>query len=218
MLKHAGKKHKKPETPLASQITLSIALGIVLAIIPFALLRNGYTGRVLVADERIKPPFDKALIYLDAHSIEGTTGIILNKPLGDAQKSNLSAFIRNADIPVGYGGPMGLYDKLLVLHEKKPGTEETPPEYELMDWDQAVRQTPDLIKKMQDEQSKGESHYRIFTGYTSWRSFQLEMEYVFRGDWYVVPASHNLMFQTGNDVQWDAIVKQEKARTAAEAK
>jgi len=190
----------------------SLIAGILLIMTPFLIAEEGYSGAVLVADERIGPPFDKALILIDRHDIEGAVGIILNKPLSDGQQAQLSAFIRDAGIPVGYGGPLGFSERIFVLEEKKPAKPGGKLRFDLYDWDDAVRTTPDLLNKIRQSIKSGEQRYRVFTGLSSWAPFQLESEVLAKGEWHTVPASHDMIYQNNSAVRWDALERQEKTK------
>jgi putative transcriptional regulator len=195
----------------------TIAAGILLALIPIFVAHGGYSGDILAASEQVGPPFDKSLILIDRYGIDGATGIILNKPLPDNQRAKLTAFIRDAGIPVGYGGPLGLFDHIFVLEEKKPLRPGAKLQYLLSDWDDAVRATPDLLDRIRQSIKNGDQRYRVFTGAASWSPLQLEAEILVRNEWHVLPPSHDLVFQNGAASQWDALERQDKARNKPKA-
>src|ERR1700677_892246 len=78
-------KRKKKRLQLTPQALMIFAAGTLMAMAPFIVVKSGYTGDVLIADERVVAPFDKSLILIDQHGIEGAIGVILNKPLSEDQ-------------------------------------------------------------------------------------------------------------------------------------
>jgi len=202
---------------MSRQALATIAAGILLALIPIFIAHGGYGGDILVAKEQVGPPFDKSLIYIDRYGIEGATGIILNKALPENQRLKLTAFIRDAGIPIGYGGPIGLFDRIIVLEEKKSAMPGIPLQYRLSDWDDAVRATPNLLDKIRQSIKNGDQHYRVFTGSVSWSPLQVESEILVRNEWYVLPSSHDLVFQNGTASQWDALEREGPVKNKSKA-
>jgi putative AlgH/UPF0301 family transcriptional regulator len=197
---------------MSRQVFATVAAGVILALIPILAAHGGYGGKILVADERIGFPFDKSLILIDRNGIDGTAGVILNKPLPEAQRAKLTAFIRDSGIPVGYGGPVGLLERIIVLEEKKPAIPGGTPQYRLSDWDDAVRAAPTLLDKIRQSIKNGDQSYRIFTGMTSWAPLQLETEILVRSEWTAVPPSHDIVFQNGAGSLWDALARQQRIK------
>ncbi|MEM8591669.1 MAG: YqgE/AlgH family protein, partial [Pseudomonadota bacterium] len=53
-------------------------------------LENGLAGQMLIAMPSMSDPrFDKAVVYLCAHSGEGAMGLIVNKPAKDVRFADL---------------------------------------------------------------------------------------------------------------------------------
>jgi putative transcriptional regulator len=207
--KHAKRK-KKARWHLSYQALITIVAGVLLALVPMIVAHSGYRGEVLIASMRVGAPFDKSLIFISRHGLDGAEGIILNKPLPIADRIKLSAFLRDTNIPVGYGGPIELYDRILVLKERKRIDAE-PPRYEISDWDTAVRREPDLLDRIRNSFKSGDQRYRVFTGYASWSPLQLESETLVKNQWFVVPANHDIVFQNGADTKWEALKPEEGA-------
>jgi len=202
-------RHKKQLSPKG---LATFAAGLLLVLTPYIVEHLGYTGQVLIANSMIEPPFDKSLVLIDQHGVEGAVGIILNKPLSSEQHAQLSPFIRNADIPVGYGGPMETADKILVLDERQPQKANGAPIFDLEFWDDAIHLQPDLLRRIRESYENGEQRYRIFAGYAYWSPFQLDSEALVNGDWMGIPATHDIVFQRGTASQWDTLARQQKTR------
>jgi putative AlgH/UPF0301 family transcriptional regulator len=207
-LRKNAKKKRYYMTPQAAAIMLT---GIFVAAFPFIVLHSGYSGEIVISDDRVQAPFDKSIVLVDEDGIEGAIGVVVNKPLSAAQRSRLTAFIRDSDIPVGYGGPLGLYERIIVLEEKKPAKPSGKIRIELNDWDDAIRAEPDLLNRIRQSIKNGDQQYRVFTGLASWSPFQLASEVLVKGSWYAMPATHDLIFQNGA-AKWEELEPKEKAR------
>jgi len=187
-------------------------LGAFFLVVPAIIAFYGYTGAIIVARENNTAPFDKTLILIDHHNLDGGVGIILNKPLSDDQKAELPPFLRDAGIPVGYGGPVGFPERIIVLEERLKKS--APPKiwFDLNDWDEVVAKTPDLLDRIRQDTKQGGQHYRIFAGLAAWAPFQLETEMAINNVWFAIKPTHDRVFQNGADTSWDVIHQQEEAR------
>jgi putative transcriptional regulator len=212
--KHSAPHHHHHKR-LAPKGLATFVAGVLLVFMPYIVERLGYTGQVLIASDAVAPPFDKSLVLIDQHGVEGAVGLILNKPLSASQRAQLSPFIKNEDIPIGYGGPLETTDKILVLEEKQPQKADGKPFFDLEFWDDAVRTRPDLLREIRQSIEKGEQRYRLFAGYAYWSPFQLDSEALVNGDWAALPATHDVVFQHGAASQWNAIERQQKAQPDA---
>jgi putative transcriptional regulator len=209
--KHAAPNLKHPKR-ISHRGLLTFAAGVLLVFVPYLVERLGYTGDVLIADERVGAPFDKSLVLIDQHGVEGAVGVILNRPLLDSQREQLSPFIKNEGVPIGYGGPIETTEKILVLEEIQPSRVGGKVRFDLEFWDDAVRMTPDLLRKIRQSGEDGEQRYRLFASYAYWNPFQLDSEALVSGDWFAIPANHDVVFQNGDAARWGALEKQEKSK------
>lgn len=201
-----GKKPKRTYITHQSLPALaSVVFGVFMMVMPFVVSHSGYIDDVLIASPSLKPPFDKTLIFIGEESVDGSIGIILNKPLSESQHAALSPFMRDSGIPVGYGGPIEVSEKIFVLEEKHTDPPENKVYFDINTWDDAVRDTPDLLEKIRASLRKGEQRYRVFTGYAGWGAFQLETEAMLRKKWHNIAADHDLIFQNGSAATWDAL-------------
>ena len=187
-----------------------IAAGAFLLMTPYFVTHEGYGGKTLIAAESNNPPFDKTLILVGRHNIDGATGFIVNKPLPEDMRARLSPFIRDAGIPVGYGGPLEVTEKIFVLEEKKPPATRAPPDFDISAWDDAVKATPDLLDRIRQSTQKGEQRYRVLTGTVGWGPFQLESEVLVRKNWRAIPSTHDIVFQNGGAAHWDILQQKQK--------
>lgn len=184
---------------------------------PFIVEHLGYTGQIMIAGEQVEAPFDKSLVLIDQHGVEGAVGIVINKPLSAEQRAQLTPFIRNEKIPVGYGGPIETTEKILVLEEKQPRRVGGKSTFDLEFWDDAVRMNPDLLKKIRESYENGEQRYRLFAGFAYWNPFQLESEVLVKNAWHATLAAHDIVFQNGKASHWDALERQEKSKKQSDS-
>jgi putative transcriptional regulator len=197
-------------------------LGAILLMVPALISLNGYGGQILIArDTDEDSPFQKTLILLDHHNADGAVGIVINKPLTGAQRAELPPFLRDTSVPVGYGGPIGFPERIIVLEQKKP-KKSAPGKiwFDLNDWDDVVNKTPGLLDQIKQDFKNGNQHYRVFAGIVAWAPFQLETEIGIDGAWYSIAPSHDLVFQNGPGTSWDTLFQQEenKKKTGIEDK
>jgi putative AlgH/UPF0301 family transcriptional regulator len=187
-----------------------IFIGTVMLLTPSIVEHDGFRDQVIVASDGVKAPLDKTIIFVGQETVDGSIGLILNKPLSDSQRAALSPFIKDSGIPVAYGGPMQVSEKIFVLEEKKPETGNGSAVYEVRTWDNAVNEKPDLLDRIRKSVKKGDQHYRVFTGYAAWGPFELESDILVNNNWRPLPAAHGIVFQSDPAAQWDAIDRQEK--------
>ncbi|MDP9128648.1 MAG: YqgE/AlgH family protein [Pseudomonadota bacterium] len=187
-----------------------VLFGGLMMATPYLVEHNGYNESVMVAREGLPAPFDQALVLIGGHTVGGATGIMLNKPLSAQDHDKLSAFLRDSGLTVSYGGPIAVSEKVFVLEERKETPDDKNPDFDLKEWDIAIRDNPDLINAIRKSDKNNEHHYRIFTGYAAWRPFQLEIEVMLKQAWRPVTTTHDLVFQTDPASHWDAVNRREQ--------
>jgi putative transcriptional regulator len=207
----SGAKPKRKHNLSPKALGLLI-VGVLLLMVPYIVVHTGYSGKVLIAAEGTTPPFDKTLILIGRHNVDGAMGIILNKPLSESQRTKLSPFIRDAGIPVGYGGPLEATDRIFVMEEKNPAHPGETPILEISDWDEAVHATPGLLDKIRASIKNGEQRYRVFTGFANWGPLQLETETLLEHRWYAIPAEQDTVFHSNATPSWDVLELREKTK------
>jgi putative transcriptional regulator len=166
-------------------------------------------GQLLVAmpqqgDDR----FDRAIIFICAHSDEGAMGIILNKPMKQLHFPQLLVqldIIKEEDaislpgeaeqINVLRGGPVE-NGRGFVLHT---------PDFFIDNTTLAVTDnicltvTVDILRAI--AHGNGPDHAALALGYAGWDAGQLETE-IQRNDWLTSPADHDLVFDRHFDTKY----------------
>ncbi|WP_227430235.1 YqgE/AlgH family protein [Psychrobacter sp. I-STPA6b] len=163
---------------------------------------NNLTHQLLVAtpqmpDER----FNRALIYVCRHDPQGVLGLVINKPILDA---NVGKLLEDLDIDVTdhqvrhdtalEGGPM--YPEIgFVLHTGQPHWASSFAISENI----CITTSRDILQHI--AQGQGVGHYYLCLGHASWSAGQLEAE-IAQGDWLLCPADLSLLFETPFDERW----------------
>jgi len=174
-------------------------------------------GQLLIAmpgigDER----FDRALIYMCAHSEQGAMGLIINKTapmmrFGDliaqidvhSDNEAMTASPELMDMPVLFGGPVE-QGRGFVLHSSDYFTPDSSlPVAENI----SLTATVDILRAMAN--GRGPNQAIIALGYAGWAPGQLENEIQHNG-WLTCPADPELLFRLGYDERYDAALRKLK--------
>ena len=162
----------------------------------------GYlAGQLLVATPVITTGcFQKSAVYIFAHNDEGAMGLIINQPL---ELINYGALLEGMDIPkeaadrelpVYYGGPCERA-RGFVLHSNDYQRDFTL----ARSGELAVTASSGILTDIMNE--RGPSKAILCVGYAGWTAGQLEAE-IESNSWITVPASHELVFGTDDELKW----------------
>ena len=165
------------------------------------------TGKLLIAmpvmgDDR----FARSVVYICAHSDEGTMGLIVNKPSPDIRFANL---LEQLEIETGpsvrkirihLGGPVEKA-RGFILHstdyKSEGGTIEVDERF-------SMTATMDVVEEI--AQGAGPSQAMMALGYAGWGPGQLESEIAQNG-WLVSDADEDIVFGRADDHKWTAALK-----------
>jgi putative transcriptional regulator len=160
-------------------------------------------GKLLIAMPGIGDPrFDRSVVYVCAHSAEGAMGLIINKPAGDLQFSDLlkqlgiAAGDQAIQVPVLIGGPVE-NSRGFVLHSRDYTATEATLE---VSEDFGMTATRDILSDI--SRGAGPESCLLALGYSGWGPGQLETEIRANG-WLICEASSDLVFSLRNDQKWD---------------
>jgi len=165
------------------------------------------TGALLVAMPGMGDPrFDRAVIFLCAHTPEGAMGLIVNKPVPDMALGDLlDQLDLQANGPahtatVHFGGPVETA-RGFVLHS---------PDYQsglktLNVADQfGMTATIDVLEAIAN--GEGPERAQVMLGYAGWGPGQLESE-IARNGWLTADATLDLVFDVDDDAKWLEAIK-----------
>lgn len=164
------------------------------------------TGQILVSmpnmmDER----FHKTVIYMCAHSTEGSMGVIINKKIDHENYPNLleqlgiDKPLNNKKIFVRYGGPVET-GRGLVLH-----TDDVIQEGSLhIDKGIVLTSTAEIFNDI--AKGEGPRISILAIGYAGWEAGQLEYE-IKQNSWMTVPVESSFVFDEQVSNKWKEAYK-----------
>lgn len=168
---------------------------------------ESFAGKLLVADNSMRDPrFAESVIYLARHDAEGAFGLIINKPLTKLplakllSQLDLEATATGVELDLYFGGPVQ-GDLGFVLHSREFAANGATMKVEDGFSVSGVRQVLRAISSQ-----KGPEKALFTVGYAGWAAGQLEKELA-RGDWNVVDADEDLVFDLPVSEKWPAALK-----------
>jgi len=165
-------------------------------------------GKFLVATGNITDPrFSETVIFLVSYGPDGAMGLVINRPtkarLADAFP-DLERLKKRTDTLL-LGGPVRT-DQLFMLVRASIKPEDSSHIVK----DIYVSGSETLLKKMVDK-GESEKRIRVFAGYAGWGAQQLERE-VARGDWYVMDADAESIFEKEPSKVWLELFRRGSAK------
>jgi len=164
-------------------------------------------GKCLIAmPDMGDPRFERAVVYICAHSADGAMGLIVNKPAPDVRFSDLLEQLSidegelATDVRVHYGGPVET-GRGFVLHTDDyasgAGTQAVGNGI-------AMTATLDILEDIAS--GNGPKRSMLGLGYAGWGPGQLEGELV-RNGWLVCDATEDILFGRASEHKWTAALK-----------
>ncbi|MES1943008.1 hypothetical protein PC39_02747 [Salinisphaera sp. PC39] len=186
-----------PVTALACLLALAAAT-------PALAADSSLRGTLLVAERQLSgTAFARAVILVLEHDDGGALGLVLNRPsdatLADALPNRADELAY--DYPVHLGGPVRMQGLALLARTEgnEHGSRRILPEvvytHAQAAFDAILASSPDP------------DAVRIFAGHAGWAPGQLENE-IRRGDWLIVPAKANHIFEDNDDDLWQRLQEQ----------
>jgi putative transcriptional regulator len=158
------------------------------------------TGHFLIATPQMPDPrFQEQVIYICAHSQEGTMGVAINNP---SQEITMMEILLSTNIPlpegplppVYTGGPVEMESGFILYSAEQQ-------------FGSGLTVTPDIAlsreSKLLEVISKGQGprDYLFLLGYAGWGPGQLETE-LLDNSWLTVPGDMNILFHTPDEFKW----------------
>lgn len=165
------------------------------------------TGRLLVAMPGMDDPrFDRSVVFMCAHSPEGSMGLIVNKPTPGVTMDALLGQLEiekgpgSKDRIVHFGGPVE-HGRGFVLHSGdysvNSSTLRVCKRF-------GMTATLDILGHI--AQGTGPSRAMLMLGYAGWGPGQVEDE-IARNGWLVIDASEALVFSPDDARKWEAALR-----------
>jgi len=159
-------------------------------------------GQLLIATPAMRDTrFDRAVILMVRHDIDGAMGIVINRPLGERPLADLLAAFGTKDTPatgnvrIFLGGPVQP-EVSFVIHGADYGRPET------LEVDARFAATPSREVLRDIARNSGPMKRLVAFGYAGWSPGQLEGELA-RNVWYTAPADPALVFDDDRDKVWE---------------
>ena len=165
-------------------------------------------GQLLVASPLLYDSiFEKAVVYICAHSDQGAMGLLVNHLIGDLSYSNfippaiseLEAFSKLHSTPLHFGGPVE-YQKGFILHTSdyyKEGTYKVGKDF-------SITSTVDILNDISS--NAGPRKSLVAVGCAVWTDGQLEEE-ISQGLWMTAPAREEILFATDDSKKWQKSIE-----------
>lgn len=164
-------------------------------------------GKLLVAMPGMGDPrFEKAVVFMCAHSPEGAMGLMINKPaynigFGELMKQLNISWEKTQSAPkVRLGGPVE-HGRGFVLHSAEYHVEDSSM---VVNDEFAMTATLDILRDISKEQ--GPEQAVLTLGYTGWAPGQLEMELQANG-WVICEATPHLVYNVPDEEKWSESIK-----------
>lgn len=162
------------------------------------------SGRLLIAMPGMGDPrFEQSVVYICAHSPEGSMGLIVNKPATGVEMDDLLDQLsipragRSVGMGVHFGGPVE-HGRGFVLHSAEYLCEGATMR---VDDRFGMTATLDILRDMAS--GDGPARRILALGYAGWGPGQLEAE-IQDNAWLVADAAHEIVFDLGDDEKWRA--------------
>jgi putative transcriptional regulator len=172
---------------------------------------SSLTGRLLVATPKLADPnFDRAVVLLLDHDVEGTLGVILNRPTPVGVGDVLEPWAALAATPavVFQGGPVSL-DSALGL-AVVPGEPRQDSGADTLGWRRVHGAIGMVDLEAPPELLAAElGSLRIFAGYSGWAPGQLEKE-LRDGAWYVVESEPGDVSAPDPERMWRSVLRRQR--------
>lgn len=147
--------------------------------------------------------FNQSVVYVCAHSSEGTMGVVVNHPVDDIQLGEVLAQMKIAsELPdinaqkVFLGGPVQP-ERGFIVHRPNKMWQST-----LVTSDEiGVTSSQDILEAM--AKGEGPEDTIIILGYAGWGAGQLEAE-ITKNNWLSVKAAPEIIFNTPVVDRWQA--------------
>ena len=164
-------------------------------------------GKLLIAMPGMGDPrFDKAVVFMCAHSAEGAMGLIINKPARALKFDDLMTQLgidwdgELASPKVHHGGPVE-HGRGFVLHSRDYNSEGSSMK---IGNDFGMTATLDILTDI--ALGKGPKRALLALGYTGWAPGQLEAELQANG-WLIADVDAELVFASKDADKWQAAIE-----------
>jgi putative transcriptional regulator len=165
------------------------------------------TGKLLIAMPAMGDPrFEQSVVLICAHSEEGAMGLIVNKPTGEVELSDMLEQLsishgpQSRQMGVSFGGPVET-GRGFVLHSLDYVSVVNTLRVEGVF---GLTATLDILEEM--AKGQGPNRALVAIGYAGWGPGQLESELA-QNAWLTCDANMELVFDLPDQGKWDGALK-----------
>lgn len=167
---------------------------------------SGYlTGQLLLAMPYMQDPrFEKAVIFICGHDVNGAMGLVINKYLGDLTLKGLLDYLNlpqesmKRDLPIYFGGPNDT-GRGFVLHSD----DFTHPGTVFLGNHISLTATVDVLKSIAE--GDGPKNCLLAMGYVGWGPGQLDSE-LHSNRWLQVEGDPEILFHVPIEKRWEEAI------------
>ena len=166
--------------------------------------RMSLANQLLIAMPSIQAPtFMHTVIYVCEHHVQGTVGLIINRPMNQNlglvfdQLHLESSRPEKNQMPLLFGGPIQS-DRGFVIHRPFGHWQSS---LELLPNDVTITTSNDIIRAI--AQDAGPNDVLVTLGYVAWIENQLEKE-IIDNAWLVCPFNAALLYDVPFERRWEA--------------
>jgi len=161
------------------------------------------TGTLLVATTQLADTrFQQSVILITRHDRAGTSGLVLNRPLGKLP-SDLGGSLQTRPQGIFWGGPVApLQVRALLLDNQQAAGKVLAEGLHLLNADELNA----ILHKTPLESGE----LRTYLGYAGWAPRQLAFE-IARGDWLVLPVNAATLQQLNPEQMWRTLAPRSEA-------
>lgn len=172
--------------------------------------RTPARGRFLIAARTLLDPnFGRTVVLLVDYDEKGAMGLIINRPTPVKLARLLPELkpLKQRQETVYLGGPVGRESLLLLIRISRPLDEMRPVCRGVQ-----VSASIKLLERLSKDDELAED-FRGYAGYAGWGPGQLDAE-VARGDWLIIPAEAETVFDSDPAQVWETLLKKSDVRFA----
>jgi putative transcriptional regulator len=167
-------------------------------------------GKFLVASrDLLDPNFYETVVLLADYGPNGASGLVINRPSEVTLAELLPGeeWLRRRNDAIYLGGPVA-QDRLILLIRSAKKPAESHPVFA----DVYISGSASTLHDLTGEDSV--APFRAYAGYAGWGPGQLESE-VERGDWWVVPAEADAIFEYPSRSLWEKLIERSAGEWAS---
>ncbi|MBS0655033.1 MAG: YqgE/AlgH family protein [Verrucomicrobia bacterium] len=145
--------------------------------------------------------FFRAVILICEHNMNGSFGIVINKPLDFELPDEMVSLgnIVNPNVTMRASGPVQT-NQMMLLHTQKERAEQI---LEICDGVYLGGDLQFLQEMLSDETGPP---IQLCFGYAGWTGGQLEREFL-DGSWFIHPANEEYIFNTPHEKLWNTLLR-----------